>query len=126
MVAGHRNQNQNLHFIFPKDNTTVKPNDFINIEGRSIGFRVGTQVLITLGDKTQVSEIRIDGYWSVTIVVPGTFGNYELKASIGNISKSISIIVEESEEEIDNDKVKIKKDNPIISILIILIIFREH
>ena len=93
-----------INITSPVNNTQVKPGELIIVTGSSSSLTKGTQVTITLFGKTATGKVLANGTWSITIPAPDAKGTYTLEIKIGNLSKSISIIVIEDEGKDNDDK----------------------
>jgi len=77
----------------PTVSQKVGPGELITVSGSSTGFAEGTEVTVTLGDKTETTTIGSDGTWSVTIKAPEVEDIYTLKISAGDQFEQTPIVV---------------------------------
>ena len=88
-----------LNITSPKSNIVVKPGEIITVSGTSMGLIEGTQITITLGEMSWLSNISAGGTWTAQIIAPEVEGTYLLEVSVGNLSDAVSITVQDDDKE---------------------------
>jgi parallel beta-helix repeat protein len=107
----------------PHKDQVFPPNEIINITGIVIGFEKDTDISITVSDKTKTTNINDSGYWSISIEVPGSPGDFKIEITIENITKLIPIIINETEEISKKDNETHTGYEYVITLSLVLIVF---
>lgn len=96
-----------INITSPESNIVVKPGEIITVTGTSMDLIEGTQITVTLGEISEISNISSDGTWAVQITAPDAEGTYLIEVSVGNLSNAVSITVrDDDKEDVDVDGAK--------------------
>ncbi len=92
-----------IDITYPLSGSTFKAGETVKVTGTSKYLGSGTSVIALIEDLGGTGQIKSDGTWEVSIIIPAEPGNYIIEVTAGEAHNSVTIIVIPAEKIDDNE-----------------------